>query len=49
MTPPKKKRGPKPQTLKVEGEWTAAVARMLKAGKPPTAKKKRKRRAAVRA
>jgi hypothetical protein len=32
---PKKKPGPKPETLKVEGDWEAAVAKALKRGRPP--------------
>lgn len=31
----KKKRGPKPETLKVEGDWKAAVGNALRKGKPP--------------
>jgi hypothetical protein len=31
-----KKRGPKPETLKVAGDWKAAVGRALARGKPPT-------------
>lgn len=48
---PKAKRGPKPQTLKIEGDWAQAVARALRAGKPPPERKrkKRKRRAYSRA
>ena len=34
----KKKRGPKPETLKIEGDWKAAVAKALKRGKPPASK-----------
>jgi hypothetical protein len=30
----KKKRGPKPETLKIEGDWKEAVKRSLKRGKP---------------
>jgi len=30
----KKKRGPKAETLKVEGDWKEAVAHALKRGKP---------------
>jgi hypothetical protein len=32
---PPKKRGPKPATLKVEGDWKDAVKHALKRGKPP--------------
>jgi hypothetical protein len=44
MTKPRKKRGtkgkpgPKPDTLKIEGSWKAAVKRALGRGKPPGAK-----------
>lgn len=34
--PAGKKRGPKPQTLKVEGDWKDAVKHALKRGKPAT-------------
>jgi hypothetical protein len=30
----KKKRGPKPETLKVEGDWKEAVKHALSRGKP---------------
>lgn len=30
-----KKRGPKAETLKVEGDWKEAVGKALKRGKPP--------------
>jgi hypothetical protein len=33
-----KKRGPKPDTLKVEGDWKDAVKHALKRGKPPKPK-----------
>jgi hypothetical protein len=33
---PGKKRGPKPETLRVEGDWKDAVSHALKRGKPPT-------------
>jgi hypothetical protein len=33
-TPKPKKRGPKPETLKVEGSWKDAVKHALKRGKP---------------
>lgn len=36
---PKKKRGPKPQTLKVEGDWQIAVKDALNRGKPPAPEK----------
>lgn len=32
---PKSKPGPKPETLKVEGDWKDAVKTALKRGKPP--------------
>jgi len=31
----KKKRGPKPETLKIEGDWKTAVGNALRKGKPP--------------
>jgi hypothetical protein len=34
----KKKPGPKPDTLKVEGDWKDAVQHALKRGKPPKPK-----------
>jgi len=30
-----KKRGPKPETLKIEGGWKDAMKRAMKRGKPP--------------
>lgn len=33
---PKKKPGPKAETVKVEGDWKDAVKHALKRGKPPT-------------
>lgn len=30
-----KKRGPKPETLKIEGDWKDAIGRAMKRGKPP--------------
>lgn len=42
-TAKKKRRGPKPMILKIEGDWVEAVKRAMKAGKPK-AKKKRARR-----
>jgi hypothetical protein len=40
------KRGPKPETLHIEGDWKDAVKQSLAKGKPPkkTAAKKKKRR-----
>lgn len=32
---PPKKRGPKPATVKVAGDWKAAVKHALTRGKPP--------------
>lgn len=40
VTPKKRKRGPKPETLRVEGDWQEAVRKALKRGKPPTPTKK---------
>jgi hypothetical protein len=34
-----KKRGPKSQSLKIEGDWQVAVANALAKGKPPKRKK----------
>lgn len=34
------KRGPKPETLKIEGDWKDAVSKALAKGKPPKAKKR---------
>jgi hypothetical protein len=31
---PKEKPGPKPETLKIEGDWKDAVSKALKRGKP---------------
>lgn len=39
---PKRKSGPKPETLKIDGDWKDAVRRALKRGKPPTEKGKEK-------
>lgn len=36
-----KKTGPKAKTLKIEGDWEAAVAKAMKAGKPKAKKKPR--------
>lgn len=38
---PKKKRGPKPETLKVEGDWADAVKQAMKRGNPPKPKSER--------
>lgn len=35
------KRGPKPQVLKIDGDWVEAIGKAMKAGKP----KPKKRRA----
>ena len=32
---PGKKRGPKPETLKVEGDWKEAMKKAMRRGKPP--------------
>lgn len=45
--PAGKKRGPEPQRLKIDGDWEAAVAKAMKAGKPKA--KSGKRRVAARA
>jgi hypothetical protein len=31
---PPKKRGPKPETLKVDGDWKAAISKAMKRGRP---------------
>lgn len=36
----KKKRGRKPEVLKIEGDWKDAVKTALERGKPPTPKEK---------
>lgn len=35
---PKNKPGPKPETLKIEGDWEEAVKKALTRGKPPKPK-----------
>lgn len=35
-----KKRGPKPETLKIDGDWKDAMKHALKRGKPPKPKAK---------
>src|ERR1041385_934296 len=40
--PSTKKRGPKPETLTIEGDWKDAVAAALKRGKPSLENKKRR-------
>jgi hypothetical protein len=42
---PPKKRGPKPETFKIEGDWKEAVKRALKRGKPPAKVAKKTTRA----
>jgi hypothetical protein len=42
--PNPKKTGPKPETLKVEGNWKDAVAHALGRGKPPQPEKPRRKR-----
>lgn len=37
---PSKKRGPKPETVKIDGDWKDAVKHALKRGKPPKDKEK---------
>jgi len=37
---PKEKPGPKPETLKLEGDWGDAVKHALERGKPPKAGRK---------
>jgi hypothetical protein len=39
-----KKRGPVPEVLKIEGDWSAAVGRALAKGRPPKDPVKKKRR-----
>ena len=39
--PAGKKRGPKPETLKVEGDWKDAVKHALKRGKPASGRKEK--------
>ena len=39
-SPADKKRGPKPEVLKVEGDWQDAVSAALKRGKPPQLEKR---------
>jgi hypothetical protein len=36
---PGKKRGPKPEIVKIEGDWTEAVKQAMKRGKPPKEKR----------
>lgn len=36
--PPKKKPGPKPEALKIEGDWKDAVKTAIQRGKPPKPK-----------
>lgn len=38
------KRGPKPETLKLDGSWKDAVSHALTRGKPPAGPAKRKAR-----
>jgi hypothetical protein len=33
--PTTKKRGPKPETLKIEGDWTVAIKKAIGRGRPP--------------
>jgi hypothetical protein len=35
---PKKKPGPKPETVKIEGDWKDALRQAMKRGKPPKKK-----------
>jgi hypothetical protein len=45
MTTPKHKvTGPKPERLKIEGNWKDAVKHALDRGKPPVKKKKGKKK-----
>jgi hypothetical protein len=32
---PRKKPGPEPETLKIEGDWKDAIGKAIKRGKPP--------------
>jgi hypothetical protein len=41
---PKKKRGPEAFRLKIEGDWTEAVKRTMRAGLAAVPKKKRRKR-----
>jgi hypothetical protein len=44
MAPRKRNRtGPKPEVLKIAGNWRDAVKQSLKRGKPPEAKPKKRR------
>ena len=38
------KRGPKPETVSIEGNWKDAVKQALSKGKPPKSLPKKKRR-----
>jgi len=40
----KKKPGPKPDVLKIEGDWKDAVSHALKRGKPPADPPKKQQR-----
>lgn len=40
---PKKAPGPKPEYLKIEGDWRSAVGKALQRGKPQPAKTPRKK------
>jgi hypothetical protein len=40
VTPSDAPRGPKPERLKVEGDWQDAVKKALERGKPPQRKPK---------
>jgi len=40
----RKRTGPKPEVLKIEGDWKDAVKLVLQRGNPPAKKKKGKRK-----
>lgn len=44
MTTKRTKPGPKPDTLKIEGDWKDAVAKMLRAPTQEAARPKQKRK-----
>jgi hypothetical protein len=44
MSTDRPKRGPKPASLKIEGNWKDAVGKAMAKGKPPKGSPKKKRR-----